>query len=325
MLTHFQLKRLVPGIEKIVNKTKLNLSGLTIITECATGIYACTPIIALLAGAKQVVCFGNDSHYGAFSSAKEDVIKLAQAMSFQQRNLIITDREEVLTDYLRKADIVTNSGHMRPLDKKKLMNLKQNTVIPLMYESWEFRKTDIDLAYCKEKSILVAGTNERHPDINVFNYIGLLIAKVLLNSSMEIIENKYLIVCDNDFAECIEKSLLSLGAEVYYYPDRHFTELDGIIFAHTPSKCGGNLEIDYGILPKDVSICIHVWGDVNRSLLDNVVWYPEPEQQEGYMGISLSDIGIEAIVRLQTGGLKVAELLLKNETDYDNVELAQLL
>tara|TARA_B100000315_G_scaffold53173_1_gene47489 strand:+ start:313 stop:1290 length:978 start_codon:yes stop_codon:yes gene_type:complete len=325
MLTHFQLKRLVTVIKKIVNRTKLSLSGLTIITECATGIYACTPVIALLAGAKKVICFGNDSHHGTFSSAKKDVIKLVQAMSLQQHDLIVTEMEEVLTDYLKKAEIVTNSGHLRPLDKKKLVNLKKNTVIPLMYESWEFRKTDIDLAYCKEKSILVAGTNERHPDINVFNYIGLLIAKVLLNSSMEIIENKYLIVCDNDFAECIEKSLLSLGAEVYYYPDRHFTELDGIIFAHTPSKCGGNLEIDYGILPKDVSICIHVWGDVNRSLLDNVVWYPEPEQQEGYMGISLSDIGIEAIVRLQTGGLKVAELLLKNETDYGNVELAQLL
>ena len=325
MLTHFQLKRLVTGIKKIVNRTKLNLSGLTIITECATGIYACTPIIALLAGARQVICFGKDSRYGTFSSAKEDVIKLAQIMSLQQRSLIITEREEVLTDYLRKADIVTNSGHVRPLDKKKLMNLKQNTVIPLMYDSWEFRKTDIDLAYCKEKSIAVAGTNERHPDINVFNYLGPLIAKVLLNSSMEIIENKYLIVCDNDFTEYIAKSLLSLGAEVYYYPDRHFTELDGIIFAHTPSKCGGNLEIDYSIFPKNVSICIHAWGDVNRSLFDNVAWFPEPEQQEGYMGVSLSDIGVETVVRLQTGGLKVAELLLKNETDYDNVELVQLL
>ena len=325
MLTHFQLKRLVTGIKKIVNRTKLNLSGLTIITECATGIYTCTPIIALLAGARQVICFGKDSRYGTFSSAKEDVIKLAQIMSLQQRSLIITEREEVLTDYLRKADIVTNSGHVRPLDKKKLMNLKQNTVIPLMYESWEFRKTDIDLAYCKEKSIAVAGTNERHPDINVFNYLGPLIAKVLLNSSMEIIENKYLIVCDNDFTEYIAKSLLSLGAEVYYYPDRHFTELDGIIFAHTPSKCGGNLEIDYSIFPKNVSICIHAWGDVNRSLFDNVAWFPEPEQQEGYMGGSLSDIGVETVVRLQTGGLKVAELLLKNETDYDNVELVQLL
>ena len=150
-------------------------------------------LLEMIQGKDKSVRYLNTKWY----KTSPDVIKLAQAMSFQQRNLIITDREEVLTDYLRKADIVTNSGHMRPLDKKKLMNLKQNTVIPLMYESWEFRKTDIDLAYCKEKSILVAGTNERHPDINIFNYLGPLIAKVLLNSSMEIIENKYLIVCDN--------------------------------------------------------------------------------------------------------------------------------
>jgi len=37
----------------------------------------------------------------------------------------------------------------------------------------------------------------------------------------------------------------------------------------------------------------------------------------GHMGILPSTIGIDPIIRLQSGGLKVAELMLKGETSYN--------
>ena len=324
MLSYLQLKRFIKIIENNVRRLELNLSGYTVVTECATGIYSCTPIIALLAGAERVVAYGQDSKFGSFFSAKKDLLALAHSSNVTINNLTLTNREGELKSWLRKADIITNSGHLRPLDKQKLSNLKRNAVVSLMYEHWELRETDIDLSYCKEKSIKVAGTNERHRDLCIFDYLGPLLVKTLLNANLEVVNNKFLLICDNDFKDYIAKTLLSFGAEVYYYPDFALTDLDGIIFAHTPYSCGGHLTINYNLLPKDVFICVQVWGDVNRRFF-NSTWLPETEPTKGHMGIYLSDLGFETVVRLQTGGLKVGELLLTDKTDSDGKELAQII
>ena len=65
-----------------------------------------------------------------------------------------------------QADIITNSGHVRPIDAEMIGWMKPTAVIPLMYEAWEFRDADLDLAACQRRGIVVAGTNERHPAIS---------------------------------------------------------------------------------------------------------------------------------------------------------------
>ena len=52
-------------------------------------------------------------------------------------------------DVLRQADIVTNSGHLRPLDAPTIRAMKPTAVIPLMYEAWELRPGDVDLDECR--------------------------------------------------------------------------------------------------------------------------------------------------------------------------------
>lgn len=323
-MDNFLLTRLVSSIKKAISRLNLNLKGLKIVTECATGIYACTPVIALLAGVKKVVTYGRDSKFGKFYSAKEDVITLLQNLNAPSLNLIITNNQKELIDHIKDADIITNSGHLRPLDRHKLENMKVNAVIPLMYEAWEFRETDIDISFCKEKSIKVAGTNERHPNVGVFDYLGTLVVKALIDTGMEIVNNKYLLICDNDFKEYIAKTLLSMGAEVQFYPTRDLVGLDGIIFAHTPAICGGKLKINYDYLPKEVPICLQLFGDVNRNFF-NTKWIPKVEPDEGHMGLYLSDLGVETVVRLQAGGLKVAELLFADKTTLNGIELVQIL
>jgi hypothetical protein len=187
--------------------------------------------------------------------------------------------------------------------------MKKGCVIPLMYESWEFRHTDLCLQTCQERSIPVAGTNERHPDIGVFDYLGPIAAKSLFNAGLEIHGNNIILICDNDFAPYLEKTLKNLGANVLKNVYSDNVEIDAIVFAHTPGKSGGKLNVQSFNLPKKVPLCCQIWGDVDRSYFETK-WIPKKEPDTGYMGIKLSTLGVEAVVRLQAGGLKVGQLLV---------------
>ena len=48
---------------------------------------------------------------------------------------------------------------------------------PLMYEAWEFRAQDVHLEAWSCDGIRVAGTNERHPAVDVFSYLGIMANK----------------------------------------------------------------------------------------------------------------------------------------------------
>ena len=60
--------------------------------------------------------------------------------------------------------------------------MKPTAVVPLMYESWELRHTDVDVAACRRRGLRVAGTNERHPEVAIFEYLGLVVLKAMLDA-----------------------------------------------------------------------------------------------------------------------------------------------
>jgi hypothetical protein len=71
------------------------------------------------------------------------------------------------------------------------------------------------------------------------------------------------------------------------------------------------------------------WGDLDRGALAGQglpVW-PAAEPGAGHMGVLPSVVGPDPIVRLQTGGLKVAEVLLKPaaERTADDLEFVDAL
>ncbi len=58
------------GIRRRIADLKLDLGGLNVITEAATGAYACTAVIAAMAGASSVTAVGKDTrHYGSYRDA----------------------------------------------------------------------------------------------------------------------------------------------------------------------------------------------------------------------------------------------------------------
>jgi hypothetical protein len=168
-LPGFAPGRLLEIMRAAVAKSGLDLSGMTILTEAATGAYCVTPIIAALANASRVHAVTRPSRYGTVAEVERCTYELASLAGVKDRIEIITRIED---DVLARADIVTNSGHLRPIDRSIISKLPRHCVIALMFEAWEFRASDIDLPACRERAIPIVGVNERHPSVDVFSYLG---------------------------------------------------------------------------------------------------------------------------------------------------------
>src|SRR5207247_1742912 len=87
---------------------------------------------------------------------------------------------------LSGIDLVTNSGQVRPVDKTMVSCLKPSCVVPLMYEAWEYRSADVDLDACRSRGIVVAGTNEKHPAVDVFSFLGLMAVRQLHDAGIAV-------------------------------------------------------------------------------------------------------------------------------------------
>ena len=113
---------------------------------------------------------------------------------------------------LGQADIVTNSGFLRPIDRDFLSKLKKTCVISLMWEPWEFFGSDVDVKECWQKEIPILGVNESNNDLNVMKYAGDLIEKIFEINSLDIKNKKIIVISENisgfHIMDTLEKSNL---------------------------------------------------------------------------------------------------------------------
>ena len=342
--SHLQ-RRMSEKIDETVNRLRLDLRGLHVLTEAATGFYRVTPVIAARAGAK-VVALTRDSRHGTVDQVRRETTALAKEMGVEDRIEIV---ESLSKKDIAGADIATNSGHLRPLNAEFVGQMKLGSVTPLMYESWECRPGEIDLDACRRQGIVVAGTNERHPDLRVFDYLGLLAISGLLQCQVPVTFSKILLVCDNPFCPFIAKTLLACGAVVEVLGSGDVPDLDGlqrrtadapgsydaIVVADTPGERpvvgpAGKSKYSFEQIGRFDAL-VQLWGDVDRRGLDGIPCCPATPPPRGHMGILLSALGPEPIIRLQAGGLKVGQVLAAgayqsagdiSETDYVDQVLA---
>jgi hypothetical protein len=227
------------------------------------------------------------------------------------------------------SDIITNSGHLRPIDSNFIASANPSAVISLMYEVWELRPDDVDLAAAAQRGFPVAGTNERHPALDVFSYLGPLAVKLLHDFGIPVYRNSLLLLCDNDFAPFIEKGLLGAGAAVTLASDLHAAipgDYDAVLVAIHPRpgcELGAPDAAQIAAIAPG-AIVAQFWGDIDREAFaaQGLAVTPAHLPKPGHMGILLSDLGPDPIVRLQTGGLKVGELLWRARRDGVNAAQA---
>ena len=328
-------RRLAALMQQAVERCRLDLSGMVVLTEAASGAYAVTPVLAALAGAARVHAVTRTTAHGTVEEITADTMNLAAEVGVAERVFLATGRSRAA---VAEADIVTNSGHVRPLDAELVGWMKPTAVIPLMYEAWEFRRSDVDVDACRRRGIPVAGTNERHPAVSVFPYLGIMAVKLLLDAGVAVSGSRLLVLCDNPFAPYLEDGLRGAGAEVTVAADPAATPpgmaCDAIVVALTPASrpaVGGDdalLSAREVVRRWPAAVVAQFWGDLDRDALaaEQLPYWPSAPVTRGHMGILPSAVGPEPVVRLQCGGLKVGEILARRANGADPyADLVQLL
>jgi hypothetical protein len=313
----FNPRRLVNLMKSAVSLSGLDLSGLTVLTEAASGAYASTAVIAAIAGAAKVYARACDSRYGSASALASEVLQLARIAGVSERIEIFEGKPH---DVAGQANIVTNSGHLRPIDAALIAALPPGAVIALMYETWEFRPADIDIDACRKHAIPVVGVNERHPAVDVFSFLGPLAVRLLQQAGVSVYKSRIVVLCDNAFGLYIWRGLKGLGSEVTLVDAidaiPHESTVDALLVAMRPSPALAIDERAAAVLAKHIpdAIVAQYWGDIDRKALQArgfPVWPPN-EPKPGHMGILLSALGPEPVIRLQTGGLRAAEMAYRS-------------
>ena len=116
------------------------------------------------------------------------------------------------------------------------------------------------------------------------------------------------------------------------FPDFDSSEItknsEAVIFTASPfektwiKKEGAPILTEQIKLAFNTPYILRYCGDIDEKIEDEIKIYPL-KVRSGHMGILPSSIGFDPIIRLQSGGLKVGELLLKDENEYNNHLIAE--
>ena len=314
VLPGYEPARLVRLMREAIQRCELDLRGSVVLTEAAIGAYVVTPILAAMAGAECVFAVTRSTRYGSIDQVMAQTRAVAKLADVDGLIRITVEKS---ADVMARADIITNSGHVRPIDHTTVGYFKPTAVVPLMYESWEYRSADLDLIACRAKGIAVAGTNERHSAVDVFSYLGIMAVKLLLDAGIAVHGSRMLLLCDNPFAQFIERGLSGAGAVVDCVRGlsaaNNDASYDAIVIALLPRSKPVLDHANAKHIKKtwNGAAIVQFWGDIPRdSFVEyDVPMWPPQQPAPGHMGILPSEVGPEPVVRLQSGGLKVGELL----------------
>jgi hypothetical protein len=310
-------------IRDAINNLGIDLGGLTVLTEIGSNYYFFLPFIAALAGAEKVYAWTAENSYFNCSGLVEEAKALSIELGLDDKiGFAINERP---AGHVRAADIITNSGFIRPLNEDILRHCKDKAVIPLMFEAWELRESDIDMNYCRQKKIKVAGTWESHPSISVFESVGPLAVKLAFEAGMEVYQNRILVWSDDAFGAVSADYFRKMNAkEVLQTTDKaealeYLPYADFIYFCpnHEKRFIISNIESDAVFTIDELKKAnpwiniVHLYGKFNMHELEinELTVYPKQNGKAEYMSKTLTHIGMRPTLNLLCAGLKVGELL----------------
>lgn len=322
--------RLVGLIRRTIAFLELDLSGLVVLTEAASGPYVVTPIIAALAGAERVIALTATSRYGSAGEVIAQTRALAELCSCRATPQELPYRSvvEVYTDRRRDlfaaADIVTNLGFVRPIDAAAVGVMKPSAVVPLMCEGWEIRPGDVDLAACRAAGIPVIATNEDYPGLEVFAYSGWLALKMLFDAQIEVHKSRLAVVSSDKFGPVIAERLDRAGASVRLLerlravPAAALADLDALIIAdYTRADQiigpGGDVTATALAAMCGGATIVQFAGqvDVAGLVAAGMHVHPGVELPPHRMALTLAALGPRPVIELHAAGLKVGELAVR--------------
>jgi hypothetical protein len=314
------LARLDRLCRRAVSAMALDLSGMRVLTEAATGAFAATAALAAYAGASEVVAVTRASRWGSADKAVSEVAALAQRLGALSK---ITFKTGAASDFAGGCDLVTNLGFVRPLDRALLQTLSPHAAVCLMWEPWEFRAGDIDMVATADFDIPVVATNEGHPEVGTFEYLGPTVGRLLLDAGIEISHSHIVLIGSDPFGAAVAGWLTRAGAVI----DRRVSKdwrlavlaepmIDAVVIVehrhHLPIVSSRDA-IALDILARSGSPIIRLCGVIDSAEVRSrgVVLVPNIDVEPGVMTVTTAYAGCRPVVDLHAAGLKSGSIVAK--------------
>jgi hypothetical protein len=291
------------------------------LTEAASGVYLFNPMIPILAGADRVVTFCRDSHYATVEEVKINMSKAYMDVGLGNSY----DFSTCLTpNDLSAANVITNSGHLRPFDAEFLEGLSETAVIPLMWEPWELRAGEIDLEVARRRKILVMGTNEHEDPCDMRPYSFLTAIRLMMDHQVTIVQDNILVIGDQvSLALPIDEGFsrlgyackrLSLSADFKEMEEKIRWATYILVAEHKDHRMllGANAWIKTKQLVKaNINGVGVIAGTVDREDLEvnGISVYPGQVAKPGYMSYLPSELGPYPVMKLFAAGVKVGQVM----------------
>lgn len=331
-------------LRRCISDFRLDLSGLVVFTEAATGPYLYTPVMAALAGARRVYAVTSDSRYATKEDVRAQTLEAARQWGVGERVEVLFEKDAATVG---ASDIITNSGFVRPITREMVSWMKTTAVVPLMWETWEFRDTDMDLRACRERGILVMGTDEGPPPHAMYPYGGFVAMKMLFEMGLEGYQTKTILVGGGaGLGRSINEHFTRLGMDVAWFSDSEpesarFDELsaflaergaqyDALIVAeHGDERLllgkGGALAYEQLLRDAPAMRVGVISGNIDVEGLKNsgLFYFPEALRPFRYMSYQAGDLGPLPALHLYAAGLKVGEAMARARLGGMGVEEAK--
>jgi hypothetical protein len=306
-------------IKDSIKNFNLNLKNRVVYTEAASNSFLWTPLLAACAGAKKVYAVTADSVYAKAEAVASETKKHAAELGVLDQIEIVFSKNN---DQLNEADVITNLGFVRPIDKQMVAQLKPESVILLMWEPWEFRDDDIDIHACRQRNIPLIGTNERDPRLLTFTYVALTVLKLLLENNIEIHGSDILLLGAGHFIKDTVSCLSNNGARVQVLStcgEKITNHFDAVICLehenHSLCLLGENGVIGADIDRKQIELIIHICGKVDPVFIKRKAWrcVPKTPAKPGRMSFTTGYVGPKPVIDLHAAGLRVGQAFLEDD------------
>jgi hypothetical protein len=305
-------------VESAIARLELDLRGRTIVTEAASGPFVVSPVIAAMAGAERVIALTRASRYASV----DQVIAQTRALEALCGAAGSVDiRATRSPELFAAADLVTNLGFVRPLDRATIEQMRPGAVIALMCEAWEYRPGDVDLEACRGRGIEVFGTNEDFPGVEVFAYSAWVAAQLLLEAQIELHKSRIAVIGTDKFGEVIVRRLAAGGIAATLHPRLEAevaSRADAILVADYSRReeiIGERGDMTAAALARANSAVTVVQFagalDVRGLQEAGLDVYPAIDLPPRRMARTLAALGARPVVELHAAGFKVGQLALE--------------
>ncbi len=173
-----QVLRLVAAA---IDRLRLDLTGLNVLTEAGVGYRRIAPSLAALAGAEAVYAVVRDSAHMSRKDAEAQTAWFAELARVANRVHIVTTR---LQAPLAEIGVVTDLPGVRPVDESLVRSLPETAVVTLMRGTGQWRAADVDVATCRRSHVAVAGVDEEAAGL--LGSTAMEVARHLLSLGVEI-------------------------------------------------------------------------------------------------------------------------------------------